>query len=54
MIDKSYVISSIYSDGLSNVTGKAGAWKATKHQYAKTLADSTTMGGDINFFYSMI
>ena len=54
MTEKSYVMSNMYSKGISSVTGKAGKWNARKHQYAMTLVESTTMVGDINLVYDMI
>ena len=51
--DKLYIVEwlaklvcSMYSDGLSSVTGKAGTWTKRENQYAKTLRDSMTMAGD--------
>ena len=45
---------SMYSDGLSSVTRKESTWTARNYQYEKTLAESTTMAGDINCVYDMI
>ena len=45
---------SMYYDGLSSVTGKTGTWNTRKHQYENTLAESTTMVGDISLVYTMI
>ena len=54
MIHKSYVISSMYFDGLSSVTGKESTWNTRKHRHAKTLAKSMTMACYISLVYSMI
>ena len=45
---------SMYSHGLSSVTGKASTWTENGHQYAKTLRESTTIAGDIGFVHSMV
>ena len=48
MLTKVYVISSMYSDGVSSLTGKEGTWDARRCHYTRTLTESTTMVGDIN------
>ena len=45
---------SMYSDGLSSVTGKEGTWMEIDHQYAKTLTESTTMAGDTKLVCNVI
>ena len=54
MTDKGYVISNMYSNGMSSVTGKTSTWNTRKHKYAKALDELTTMEGDINLVYDMI
>ena len=53
MTNESYVIYNMYSNGLSSVIGKTCTWNTRKHKYVKTLAESTTMAGDIDLVYDM-
>ena len=48
------VLCSMYSDGLSSVTGKAYTWTEREHQYEKNLRESTTMKGDTKLVYNVI
>ena len=48
------LLCSVYSDGLSSVTGKEGICNARKHRYAKTLVETTTISSDISLVYNMI
>ena len=48
------LLCSMYSDGLSSVTGKSGTWTKREHQYAKTLRESMTMAGDTKLVGNVI
>ena len=59
--DKLYIVEwltnllcSMYSDGLSSVTGKAGTWTEKENQYENTLRESMTMASDIGLVYNMV
>ena len=39
---------------MPSVTGKKYTWTTKNHQYAKTLAKSMTMEGDINLVYQIV
>ena len=48
------VLCSMYSYGLSSVTGRAGTWTEREHQYEKTLRESKAMVGDTKLVCNVI
>ena len=51
---KNKVLCSMYSYGLSSLTGRASIWTEREHQYEKTLMDSMTMAGDTKLVCNVI